>query len=325
MQPPMAETVTEEVPVRGEPLLKETVGEADPKERVFIPPKDPVKRRPGNCPEEELANVQQVCRQAENDYTEVMTALQTVRASERVLRSFQARAGNLTPDDLDQAKKEFEEARGNYIQAGNRMSQGILAVNTAAQTWPDDILVQRLYLTYLAKLLASLETRNTVEPFIELLAQGEFHFDRTPPEMTPKDTQRRLTPQQKMAEYLSELEGLVQRLEVRYAKRQLQNRLRQGESPLAVARELNQLIQRDPEDMRSYIWLAHLKGDLLTREKNQNKRVALRDDILNLCKKAFSMIDDYLTLQGIHDLSERDRQRTDWIKTITAIRKPLLT
>ncbi|MCZ6749117.1 MAG: hypothetical protein O7D96_07470, partial [SAR324 cluster bacterium] len=74
----------------------------------------------------------------------------------------------------------------------------------------------------------------------------------------------------------------------------------------------------------TYIWLARLKHETYEVERNQNIRLATRDEILGLCKLAFSLIDDFLTLQHTNDQNERDRRRASYVRTITDIRKPLM-
>ena len=40
--------------------------------------------------------------------------------------------------------------------------------------------------------------------------------------------------------------------------------------------------------------------------------------------RLFGMLDDFLNLQGSQNLSDRDKRRAEYLKTITQIRKPLL-
>ena len=74
----------------------------------------------------------------------------------------------------------------------------------------------------------------------------------------------------------------------------------------------------------SYLWLASLKFNLYQATKNQNRRVGLRDDVLRICKQGFALIDDFLTLQGYTEQSERDRRRAEYVRSITNLRKPLM-
>ena len=123
---------------------------------------------------------------------------------------------------------------------------------------------------------------------------------------------------------MEQTEHQIVMLEVRYQKRQLANRLRQGESRKKVIARLVHLIHRDPEDVNSYGWMANLLSQQLSTERNQNERVKMRDEILDYCKKGIAVIDDYMNLQGIDSLNDRDRMRAEYVKTITAIRRPLL-
>jgi hypothetical protein len=62
----------------------------------------------------------------------------------------------------------------------------------------------------------------------------------------------------------------------------------------------------------------------MVKERNQNARVGMRDEILQICKKAMSQIDDFLNLQGIQALSDRDKRRAEYVKSIAGIRNPLV-
>jgi len=193
-----------------------------------------------------------------------------------------------------------------------------------AKVYVEDLLVQNLYKTYLAKLLCSLETLNPVEPFVRRHADGSFVFDREEMLLNDEDERRGLTLVRKKNELQDTVQRAVVMLECRYQKRLLANRVKAGESTNKIVRKLQALAIQDPEDLHTHIWIANLLTKELSRENNQNTRVTLRDDILNHCKKAFSLIDDFLNLQGIQNLNERDRRRSEYVKTITQIRKPLV-
>ena len=133
-----------------------------------------------------------------------------------------------------------------------------------------------------------------------------------------------MTEEGKREELLEQVTTTVNRLETRYLKRQLQNRLRQGEKPESIVQQVVRLLKRDPEDLHTYMWLASLKFKQYEDTKNQNERVSLRDEVLRICKQGFALIDDFLTLQGITDQTERDRRRAEYLRSITNIRKPLM-
>ncbi|MDH4224159.1 MAG: TolC family protein [Deltaproteobacteria bacterium] len=284
-----------------------------------------VETHPGNCPEDHLALLRTVCESVEAHYKEVLTALQTLKASEAVLKKFQARQGGIGPEDVEQAKNQYGQAKQSYIQAGNEINEGIKKIHPLAKSYPQDRVVQNLYKAYLAKLLVSLETHNEPEPFMDLLAMSDFHFERGEVTLTEKEKLRMMTVEDKQAELLATATKMVTLLECRYQKRLLQNSIRGGLPPQQAIQRLKNILYRDPEDLRTHIWLANLTNEIYLKERNQNKKVALRDDILSHCKKAFGMIDDYLTLQGIESLPERDRHRAGFVKTITQIRKPLMS
>ena len=293
-----------------------------PEDVTELPQEIEVKK--GNGPDLELEKLRPVCTLAEQNYQSVQEHIKAIRSANEVLRKFHARDGSVTPKDVDQAKQSFNDAKQAYLQLGNKINEGIKQLYILSKTYPDDLLLQNLYSTYLAKLLASLETRNQAEPYVKRLAGNVFVFDRQDIILTAEEERRDMTVAMKKAEMLAAAERQVARLEARYQKRQLQNRLRQEERPTRVLNQLLRISRLDPEDIHTFIWLASLLAQELPKQRDQNKRLEVRDDILNYCQRAFGMIDDFLNLQGIQNLSERDKRRAEYVKTITQIRKPLL-
>lgn len=283
-----------------------------------------VRAKSGNCPDEEIEKLRPVCMVAEKNYQAVQEHIQTIRGANKALAKFHAREGDITPKDVERAKKEFHEAKKAYIQLGNQINEGIKQVHVVAKTYPEDLLAQNLYATYLAKLLCSLETRNEMEAYLKHSANFVFVFDREDVILTEEEERRDMTVDMKRAEILSEVEKKVNRLEARYQKRQLQNRLRQEDRPIHVINQLIRISKLDPEDIHTFIWLASLMSQELPKIRDQNKRLQMRDEILANCQKAFALIDDFLNLQGIQNLNERDRRRSEYLKSITQIRKPLI-
>jgi len=286
--------------------------------------KPPRETKPGDCAQQDLDRLRAICTNADQKYQQVLAHLRQIRDAEMVLQRFQAREGKLTPLDVDKAKEQFHKAKQSYMEAGNEINAGIKTLYDLAETYPQDLLVQQIYRTYLAKLLASLQARNPVEAMVELLAAAAFDFERRAAEPDEQENLRGLTPEGKKEELLQATARQVNMLESRYLKRQLQNRLRQGENVATIIQRVGDLLKRDPEDLHTYLWLARLKLDLYEAERNQNRRVAIRDEILKTCQKAFSLIDDFLALQGIQDQNDRDKRRAGYVRTITAIRKPLM-
>ena len=294
-----------------------------PAEEVTELPQE-IEVKKGNCPDLELEKLRPVCTLAEQNYQSVHEHIKAIRGANEVLRKFHARDSSVTPRDVEQAKREFHDAKQAYIQLGNKINEGIKQVYILAKTYPEDLLLQNLYSAYLAKLLASLETRNQVEPFVKRLADYIFVFDREDIVLTAEEERRDMTVAMKKAEMLAGAEKLVARLEARYQKRQIQNRMRQEERPARIINQLLRISRQDPEDIHTFIWLASLLAAELPKQRDQNKRLEMRDDILSYCQRAFGQIDDFLNLQGIQNLSERDKRRAEYVKTITQIRKPLL-
>jgi hypothetical protein len=261
---------------------------------------------------------------AEENYQAIIGLIGKIKEAEGVLQRFHAHQENVTPQDLEKAKTQFDEAKQSYLQLGNQINDGIKAVHALGKVYVEDLLVQNLYKSYLAKLLCSLEARNPVEAFVRRLADWTFAFDRVELKLSEEEERRGLTLDKKRQELLGACHRTVVMLETRYQKRLLQNSLKLGEAPPRIIRKVRYLINQDPEDLHTYIWLASLMAKELNRERNQNARAAVREEILQTCKKAFSLIDDFLNLQGIQNLNERDKRRSEYVKTITGIRNPLV-
>ena len=283
-----------------------------------------IKIQSGNCPELELEALRPICTLAEQNYQAVQEHIKKLRNANQMLQRFHARDNEVTPKDVDQAKREFNEAKLAYMELGNKINAGIKQVHMVNKSYPEDLLTQNLYGTYLAKLISSLETRNHVEPYVRRLAEYMFVFDREDIILTEEEERRDMTVEIKKAELLAEAEKKVARLEARYQKRQLQNRIKQGERPGKIIGQLIRLSRLDPEDIHTFIWIAQMMSEELPKQRDPNKRLEFRDDVLKYCQKAFALIDDFLNMQGIENLSDRDKQRSEYLKTITSIRKPLL-
>ncbi len=278
----------------------------------------------GNAPDEATAKLRPVCSLADQNYNQILALIKEMKGAESVLHKYHNQDGSVSPEDLEAAKEKFNQVKKSYLQMGNQINEGIKQVYIHAKTHPEDLLAQNLYKTYLAILLASLETRNPVQRFVERIAQEGFEMERPDLAMFEEDADAGRVAEAREKKLLEETERLVIMLEVRYQKRLAANRLRQGERPAKAISRLTGLSRRDPTDINTYIWLANLLSGELKRQRDHNKRIGIRDDILDYCKKAFAAIDDYLNLQGIENLNERDRMRAEYVKTITSIRKPLM-
>lgn len=312
-----------EIDVAGEiPETFDAGQDESPEAETQLPQK--IKIKGGNCNDAELEKLKPVCTIAEQNYQAVQEHIKKIREANRVLHKFHAREGDLTPKDVDRAKKEFHEAKKSYMQLGSQINEGIKQVYITAKSYPEDILVQDLYASYLAKLLTSLETRNEIEPYVDRMAGSVFIFDREDIILTEEEERRLITVEKKTADILADAVQRVDRLEARYQKRQLQNRLRNEERPIHIINQLIRISKQDPEDIHTYLWLANLMAQEMPKIRDPNRRLEMRDEILSTCKKAFAQIDDFLNLQGIDALSDRDKRRSEYLKAITAIRKPLM-
>jgi len=283
-----------------------------------------IQTKPGDCPPGELAKLRSVCTLAEENYQTLQGLIKKMKDSEAVLHRGHGNEGGPSSDEIESAKARFQDAKQSYLELGNQINEGIKPVYQLAKMYPEDLLAQNLYKTYLAKLLCSLETQNQVEPFVQRLADWGFEFDREEMLLRDDEERRGLTLMRKKSELAESVQRAVVMLEARYQKRLLANRLKAGEPASKIVRRLQSLVTQDPEDVHTHIWIASLLSEELAKENNQNLRVTLRDEVLTHCKKAFSLIDDFLNLQGIQNLADRDRRRSEYVKTITAIRKPLV-
>ena len=312
------EQLEDEQPEEGTP---DQAGKEDAGEAVTDFPRD-IEIRVGDAPQEVLDSLVPVCALADQNYNQVVGLIKEIQSAEQVLHNFHSRQEGVTSSDLEMAKDNFHRAKESYLDLGNQINKGMRKVHTIARTYPEDMLVQNIYKTYLAKLLASLETRNPIQNFVELIAGGEFDLERRTDSL-PGDEDETSAKAYKKRE-MEQTEQQVVMIEVRYQKRQLANRLRRGESRKKIIARLVHLIHRDPEDVNSYIWIAKLMSQNLQGERNQNARIHVRDEILDYCKKGIAVIDDYMNLQGMQSLNDRDRLRAEYVKTITSIRRPLV-
>ena len=292
-------------------------------EAIFADVAPNIEVRPGDAPEEVIGKLRPVCSLADQNYNQILELIKDMKAAENVLHRFHAQDGSVTPEALAAAKERFTQAKQSYLQLGNQINEGIKQVYVYAKSFPEDRLVQDLYKVYLAKLLASLETRNPMQNFVALIAVGAFELQRPDPGIFEEE-QDKTAAAERGKKLLEETERRVVMLEVRYQKRLCANRLRQGEMPAKIIGHLTAFSRRDPTDINTYIWLANLLGEGLKKQRDHNTRIGIRDEILDYCKRAFSTIDDYMNLQGMENLNDRDRMRAEYVKTITAIRKPLL-
>lgn len=299
----------------------EQIGAGHAGEEVTEFPQD-IEMQLGDAPDEVLSKLGPICTLAEQQYGQVLGFIKEIKSAEEVLQKFHHQQEGVTSSDLETAKDNFHRAKKAYMELGNLINKGMREVHTLARTFPEDLIVQNVYKTYLAKLLASLETRNPIQNFVELIAGGDFDLERRTTSLTGEEDESAAEAYRKKE--MEQTETQVIMLEVRYQKRQLANRMRQGESARKIISRLTHLIHRDQEDVNSYIWMANLLTGQLNAERNQNERIHIRDEILDYCKKGIAVIDDYMNLQGIQSLNDRDRMRAEYVKTITSIRRPLL-
>jgi hypothetical protein len=172
--------------------------------------------------------------------------------------------------------------------------------------------------------LASQEGKNPIEQYVMKLAEQEFVWVPKEFHVTEEDERMGRNLSRIISEYKEELLLVTSRLEARYQKRQIMSRIMQGEKPEKLINQLKKIIEKDPDDIKSYILLARILADLFWKIKSHIQRLETREDALACCEDAFSKIDTYLDLQGVTEISQRDHTRVGFIKTISAIRNPLV-
>jgi len=271
--------------------------------------------------EEELRKKARGCQIA---FSELMNILPGMQKAHRVRERYQQGSPDVTPADVAQAKSIYEENRSTYQTDAKVIAEGMPYVHGCYANYKGNFIVHQIYNQYLAKLLASREAKYPVENYVLKLATPDFNM--TEPEFTldEREEVREVTLDDKRAQYLGELQLITDRLESRYKKRKLMVALQKGTPHYQILNDLVKLAEKDPDDIKTHILLSRLIAEHGKSLTNTAKRVHYRELALGHCQTAFSSIDSYMDLQGIQDLSERDRMRVGFVKTISSIRNPLI-
>ncbi|MGK0288849.1 MAG: hypothetical protein ACI86H_000270 [bacterium] len=267
-----------------------------------------------------------ICKEAGLAYEEGVAQGSKMKESETVLKKFQKRTPGITQDDVLEAKEIFNEARPIYLEKAKYLADNMSYIQALYIVYSDQLLLHEIYNTYLAKLLVSKEARNPAEHYVVQYANREFVTEEKEIRLNEEDERKGKTIPRLREEYIEKLNEATNGLESRYRKRQLMARLSQGEPSSKIIVELEKLVEKDGKDIKTFILLSKLLSERYLTISDHVKRSQTREKALFFCEEAFSSIDTYLNLQGvsIEDLRLRDHIRVGFVKTISAIRNPLI-
>ena len=300
-------------------------------EQIFnnsIVPKSPVYVSKFNLPQQfdetVLNKVTEICQSAENWYDNALKTMPSIQNAQKVIAKFQNVNNPITLMDVKLANETLKESKKNFTENAREIAKTWPYIYDVYCSYPDEIVITQIYRTYLAKLLATREARYSVENYVLSIGKGSFNF--TTPDFDPTETQLHhgKTKVVLREAYLKLIKIDINRLECRYRKRKLMVKLKDKTPKIEIIRELLEITHIDPLDIKTHILLARLFGEHSLVVKSHKKRTSMREHALRFCSLAFSRIDDYLNLQNILILKERDFQRAGFIKTISAIRIPLI-
>jgi len=269
-------------------------------------------------------NINETCLTAAKSYEEVVRIGPSVRRAKKVIDELQGTKDQLEMIDLNLAKETYSESIEIFRKHAKAIADGLELISEAYQKHNDKIIILQIYSKYLAKVLASRESFHPTERYVLQMAGGQFAHEE--PGFAPSDEQLQqgITSVKLRKEYKNKLVKLTNRLECRYHKRKLMVQMKEGAPKLEIIKHLIRAAEMDQEDVKTSILLARLLAEHLKTLRDPKKRRYAREEALRYCKFAFSKIDVYLNLQGYKNVRERDVQRAGLVKTISAIRLPLI-
>ncbi len=279
---------------------------------------------PDQFDESVMAKITEICTAAEGWYKKATSTLPSIRNSQKVITKFQNVDNEMTLMDVKLATETLKESRINFTENAGKIAQNWLYIHDVFGKYPEEVVANQVYVKYLSKLLASREARYPVENYVLDLAQGPFSLESPDFEPTDLQLQHGKTNVSIRKAYLKRLLVDINRLECRYRKRKLMVKLKENVPKSVVIKELLEIAHIDSLDIKTHILLARMFGEYALTIKDHQKRTSLLEQALRFCNKAFSKIDDYLDLQSIQAMKERDIQRAGFVKSISAIRIPLI-
>jgi hypothetical protein len=268
--------------------------------------------------------LEQVCSIVSRAFNTNQQTLPSIRNAQKTIDQYQRVPQGLTLLDLKLAEATLAESRDHFDRNAKIISQHWPYVYEVFVQYPEEIEVLKIYINFLAKLLASREARQPTEKYVLALAEEPCTVAAENFKPTKLQLQRGITSVTLAKEYRQKLKLHVARLESRYRKRKLMVKLKENAPKALVIKELLTIAQTDPQDIRTMILLARLFGEYAQTISDHKKRTNLREQALKYSNLAFSTIDDYLDLQQIEAVKERDQMRAGFVKTISSIRLPLL-
>jgi hypothetical protein len=265
-----------------------------------------------------------ICSKAHNAFEEIKGILPSIRKSNLMILNSQPSEDESKNIELKIALETFEESKTLYHRYATDIAKGLPFINGLYKRFKDNLIIHKVYLVYLSKFLTSRETKFAVEKYIFNLAQGDFDFSDPVIIIEEKTKQKNGNGKQLVHQFKKELHDKIIKLECRYKKRQLMIEKAKGLPISKVIKALIELAEIDHIDIKTHILLAKMFAEYSKKANSIQKRTNFRVQALSHCKQATAGIDDYLTLQGIDKLQERDKERISFNKTIASIRLPLL-
>ena len=265
-----------------------------------------------------------VCDTTAKAYEDVLRVVPSVRRAKKVINELKGTKDQLELIDLNLAKETYSESISTFNKHTKAISEGFAFVVEVYQKHKDQLLVIQIYGKFLAKVLASRESIQQTERYVLRMAQGDFTHEE--PDISPSDEQLRqgITSPTLRDKFKNKLLKHIHRLECRYHKRKLMIQLKEGVPRIQIIKGLIRIAESDQEDIKTSILLARLLAEHSKTLREAGKRKYTREEALRYCKIASSKIDAYLKMQRYKNDRERDIQRAGLMKTITAIRLPLI-
>lgn len=287
-------------------------------------PKKKASSLPEHFDEATREKLKSVCKAAQDAYDSLSRIQRSLRNSQILFEQTKKGEKQVSKVELDLAKETFLESKKIFVDNGKVIANGMGVIYQAYQSYPDEIIVKKIYMKYLAKLLGSREARYPPEAYVLSIANGDFDFTEPSFEPTDRELQHGKTKYSIKKEFINKLNKHINRLEARYRKRKLTVMLKSDTPRTTIIKELEEILRIDPSDIRTHIFLAKLLAEYSNNTNNHVKKGAFREQALKHCQAAFSKIDDYLDLQNMDKMKDRDVARAGFVKTISAIRIPLI-
>lgn len=279
---------------------------------------------PGQFDESVLEKLKEICGNTEVWFNNALKTLPSIRNSQKLIAKFQNVNNEITLMDVKLATETLNESKKNFNDNASLIAQNWLYIHDVHRKYTNHVLSSRIYARYLAKLLVTRESRYPIENYVLNLARQSFDFEMPNFDPTDLQLQQGITSVTLQKKYMDQLNVEISRLECRYRKRRLMVKLKENVPKSAVIRELLEIAHIDPVDIKTHILLARMFAEYALSTKSAKQRPSFKEQALKFCNLAFSKIDDYLDLQAIEQINARDIQRAGFVKSISAIRIPLL-